>query len=48
MHAEGAPVTFKTDGPVFVGIGFTSHLPATLGTARVSNVVVENAAGKVR
>ena len=48
MHAEGAPVTFRTDGPVYVGIGFTSHLPATLGTARVSNVVVENRAGAVR
>lgn len=47
MHAEGAPVTFAGKNPVYVGIGFTSHLPATALTAKVSNVVLENAAGKV-
>ena len=30
MHPEGAPVTFKTNGPFYVGIGFTSHLPANV------------------
>ena len=48
MHAEGAPVTFKTNGPVYVGIGFTSHLAAQQSTAKVSNVVLENRAGAVR
>jgi hypothetical protein len=48
LHAEGAPVAFKTNGPVYAGLGFTSHLPANVLTARVADVVVENAAGKVR
>lgn len=48
LHPEGMPVLFQSDGPVYVGIGFTSHLPATVSTARVSNVVVENRAGAVR
>jgi len=48
FHPEGAPVTFKTSGPVYVGVGFTSHLPANVLTAKVSDVVVENAAGKLR
>ncbi|HEY2008800.1 MAG TPA: hypothetical protein VGH23_07430 [Rhizomicrobium sp.] len=48
LHAEGAPVTFKTNGPVYVGIGFTSHLAAQVLTAKVVDVVVENRAGAVR
>jgi len=48
MHPFGAPITQKIDGPFYVGIGFCSHLPDTLDTALVSNVVLENAAGKVR
>lgn len=48
MHPEGAPVTFKSDGPVYVGIGFTSHLAANVLTAKVSDVVLENSAGKIR
>jgi len=48
IHAEGAPVTFKTTGPFYVGIGFTSHLPANVLTAKVSDVVMENASGKIR
>jgi hypothetical protein len=48
LHPEGAPVTFKTNGPVYVGIGFTSHLAANVLTAKVADVVVENAAGQVR
>ena len=35
LHPEGAPVTFKTNGPVYVGIGFTSHLAANVLTAKV-------------
>ena len=48
MHQFGAPITQKIDGPFYVGIGFCSHLPDTLDTAVISNVVLENAAGKVR
>jgi hypothetical protein len=48
MHAEGASVTFRTNGPFYAGIGFTSHLAATPLTAKVSDVVVENRAGAVR
>ena len=48
MHQFGAPITQKIDGPFYVGIGFCSHLPDTVDTAVVSNVVLENAAGKVR
>jgi hypothetical protein len=48
MHQFGAPITQKIDGPFYVGIGFCSHLPDTLDTAIVSNVVLENAAGRIR
>ena len=48
MHQFGGPITQKIDGPFYVGIGFCSHLPDTLDTAVVSNVVLENAAGKIR
>jgi hypothetical protein len=48
LHAEGMPVTFKTSGPVYAGIGFTSHLAANVLTARIADVVVENRAGAVR
>ncbi len=48
MHQFGPSITQKIDGPFYVGIGFCSHLPDTLDTAVVSNVVLENAAGKIR
>jgi hypothetical protein len=48
MHPEGAPVTLHIDGPFYVGIGFCSHLAATTSSAKLSNVVLENRAGKVR
>src|SRR3569833_1664054 len=48
LHAEGAPVTVHIPAPFYVGIGFTSHQPATLSSARLSNVVLENRAGRVR
>jgi hypothetical protein len=48
MHQFGPPITLHIDGPFFVGIGFCSHLPTTSDTAVLSNVVFENAAGKVR
>jgi len=48
MHQFGPAITQKIDGPFYVGIGFCSHLPDTLDTAVVSNVVLENAAGRIR
>jgi hypothetical protein len=48
MHQFGPPITLEMKEPFYVGIGFCSHLPATLDTAVLSNVVLENSAGKVR
>ena len=48
MHPEGAPIALHIDGPFYVGIGFASHLPATVSTAKVSDVVLENRAGRIR
>lgn len=47
LHQFGPPIRLHFDGPFYVGIGFTSHLPATSDTAVLSNVVLESAAGKV-
>ena len=48
MHQFGPPITLHLGGPFYVGIGFCSHQPATSDTAVASNVVLENAAGKVQ
>jgi hypothetical protein len=48
MHPEGAPIILKLDGPFYVGLGLTSHLPVSTTTAKVSNVVLENRAGRIR
>ena len=48
MHPFGAPVHLHIDGPFYVGIGFCSHLPDKSDTAVFSDVVLENAAGKVQ
>jgi hypothetical protein len=48
IHPEGGPITFKTNRPFYVGIGFTSHLPANLLTAKVADVVLENRSGQIR
>ena len=48
MHQFGPSISLHIDGPFFVGIGFCSHLPDKVDTAVLSNVVLENAAGKVR
>jgi len=48
MHPEGAPITLHIDGPFYVGIGFASHLPATVSSAKLSEVVLENRAGQIR
>jgi len=47
MHQFGPPITLHLDAPFYVGIGFCSHLPDKADTAVFSNVVLENAAGKV-
>jgi hypothetical protein len=47
MHQFGAPIQLHLDEPFYAGIGFCSHLPATLDTAEISNVVLMNAAGEV-
>ena len=48
MHQFGPPINLHLDGPFYVGIGFCSHLPDKSDTAMLSNVVLENEAGKVR
>jgi hypothetical protein len=47
MHQFGPPITLHLDAPFYVGIGFCSHLPDKSDTALLSNVVLENSAGKV-
>ena len=46
MHPLGPPIEVPFKEPFYVGIGFCSHLPTTPDTAVLSNVVLENAAGK--
>jgi hypothetical protein len=48
MHQFGPPITLHLDPPFYVGIGFCSHLPDKSDTAVLSNVVLEDSAGKVR
>jgi cephalosporin-C deacetylase len=48
IHQFGPPVQLHFTGPFYVGIGFCSHLPDQSDTVVLSNVVLENAAGKVR
>jgi hypothetical protein len=48
MHQFGPPITLKLNAPFYVGIGFCSHLPDKADTAVLSNVVLENVAGKVK
>jgi hypothetical protein len=48
LHQFGPPMTLHFDEPFYVGIGFCSHLPDKSDTAVLSNVVLENAAGKVQ
>jgi len=47
MHQFGPPMTIHLDGPFYVGIGFCSHYPVTVDTGVFSDVLLENAAGKV-
>jgi hypothetical protein len=48
MKQIGDIVQLHFDEPFYVGIGFCSHIPDKLDTAILSNVVLENAAGKVK
>jgi len=48
MHQFGAPIQLHIEGPFYVGIGFCSHLPDKSDTAVLSDVVLENSAGKVQ
>ena len=48
LHQFGPPINLHIDGPFYAGIGFCSHLPDKSDTAVLSNVVLENTAGKVR
>jgi hypothetical protein len=47
MHQFGPPIQIHFP-PFYVGIGFCSHQPATVDTGVLSDVVLENAAGKVQ
>jgi hypothetical protein len=47
MHQFGPPINLHIDGPFYAGIGFCSHLTDKSDTAVLSDVVLENAAGKV-
>ena len=47
MHQFGEPIQLNFKEPFYVGIGFNSHIPDKVDTGIVSNVVLENAAGKV-
>ncbi|MBF9219709.1 biopolymer transporter Tol [Hymenobacter sp. BT662] len=47
MHQLGDPVKLPFKEPFYVGIGFCSHIPDKVDTAILSNVVLENAAGKI-
>lgn len=48
MHQFGPPINLHFEAPFYVGIGFCPHLPDKTDTAVLANVVLENAAGKVR
>ena len=48
MHQFGPPITLHIDGPFYVGIGFCSHVPDKSDAAVLSNVILENSAGKIR
>jgi hypothetical protein len=47
MHQFGPPINLHMDGTFYVGIGFCPHLPNKTDTAVLSNVVLENSAGKL-
>ena len=48
MHQLGPPITLHFDEPFYIGVGFSSHLPATVDTGVIANVSFANGAGNVR
>ena len=48
FHQVGTPAQLHLDGPFYVGIGFCSHIPDKVDTAVLSNVLLENSAGKMK
>jgi len=48
MHQFGPPITLHLDAPFYAGIGFCSHVPDKSDTAVLSNVILENAAGRMQ
>jgi hypothetical protein len=48
MKQYGEPLKLKIDEPFYVGVGLCSHIPDQTTTAVISNVVLENIAGKVK
>jgi hypothetical protein len=48
MHQFGPPIAVHMDAPFYLGIGFCAHVPDKIDTAVLSNVVLENSAGKIR
>ena len=48
LHQFGAPIDVHIEGPFYVGIGFCSHVPDKSDTAVLSNIVLENSAGKIQ
>jgi hypothetical protein len=48
MQQLGPPIEIHFDEPFYVGVGFCSHLPDKADTAVVSDLVLENSAGKAR
>jgi hypothetical protein len=48
MHQFGPPITLHFEEPFYVGVGFCSHLPDKSDSAVLSNVILENAADKVK
>lgn len=47
MHEFGPPIALHIYGPFYAGIGFCSHLLDKSDTAVLSNVALDNAAGRV-
>jgi hypothetical protein len=47
LHQFGPPIPLHFNSPFYVGIGFCSHQPTTKDTAVFSDVVLDNAAGKL-
>jgi hypothetical protein len=48
MKQYGELIHLQIDAPFYVGIGFCSHIPDKVDTALLSNVILVNAAGKIK